>query len=360
MVLQPSSPEPSRTPVSLVNASGTRNAAWDDFVVAAGQAMPAVVHIKATESEERALQRQRQERMQDPWGFFSDEFFFGFPGNRPRVQRRQGSGSGVIFSENGYIVTNNHVIDFADQVDVTLFDNRKYKGQLVGTDPKTDLAVLKIDAEDLPTLAFGDSDQAQVGEWVLAVGNPFDLTSTVTAGIISAKGRDIDIIKAQDAIEAFIQTDAAVNPGNSGGALVNVEGELIGINTAIASRTGYYTGYSFPIPGNMMRRIVEDIIDQGFSRRGKMGLSVVELDGELAQQLELPMTQGLIIEQVESGGSAEMAGLQPFDVIIEANDKAVRSFPELQEQAELVRPGDRIHLEVYREGAFLRIPVVMR
>jgi serine protease Do len=344
----------------MVNVHPHRNAATPDFVAAAAAAMPVVVHIKASESTQRARQRIQQERMRNPWGFFGDDFFFGFPNQGSGSQIKEGSGSGVIFSPDGYVVTNNHVVDFADQIEVTLNDSRKFQAQLVGHDPKTDLAVLKIDAQGLPTLRMADSDQSRVGEWVLAVGNPFNLTSTVTAGIISAKGRKIDIIKARDAIEAFIQTDAAVNPGNSGGALVDVQGRLLGINTAIATRTGYYSGYSFAIPVNMMRRIVEDIITLGYSQRAKMGISVVELDAALATELGLPMTQGLVVEYLEEGGASELAGLRPFDVITEINGKPVERFPQLQEQAGQTRPGDVMRLLVYREGKYLRMQVTLR
>lgn len=347
-------------PVHVVNVPSGKNAASQDFVLAASVAMPAVVHIKASESDQLARVRHQQERMRNPWAMFEDEIFFGYPGRTQRIQRKEGSGSGVIFSQDGYIVTNNHVIEFADQFEITLFDNRKFRAELVGADPKTDLAVLKIEAKGLPILRVGDSDQAQVGEWVLAVGNPLNLTSTVTAGIISAKGRNIDIIRASDAIEAFIQTDAAVNPGNSGGALVDVQGRLIGINTAIATRTGYYNGYSFAIPSNRMRRIVEDIITQGYSQGARMGLTLVELDGDLAAELKLPFTQGLIISELEPGGSAEKAGLQPFDVILEANGKALRNFPELQEQISQIRPGEGIRLQIYRQGKYQRVQFNLR
>ncbi len=344
----------------LVNELSRRNAASQNFVYAAALAMPTVVHIKASESDELAKKRFREEQRRNPWGFMDDDFFFGFPQQRQRIQRLEGTGSGVIFSHDGYIVTNNHVVAFADRFDITLYDNRTFKANLIGTDPKTDLAVLKIEAERLPVLAFGDSDKAQIGEWVMAVGNPFDLTSTVTAGIISAKGRDIDIIQTKDAMEAFIQTDAAVNPGNSGGALVNIDGELLGINTAIATKTGYYSGYSFAIPVNMMRRIAEDIISYGYYQRGKMGLSLVELDGDLAHELELPISQGLIVKELEEGGAAEMAGLLPFDVIVEANGQPVRSAPDLMEQVGRTKPGEAIQMNVLREGKYSRYTIRIR
>ncbi|MBP6184456.1 MAG: trypsin-like peptidase domain-containing protein [Saprospiraceae bacterium] len=359
-IVQQNTPPSDIKPAQFVNVAGSPNAATNEFVLAAAAAMPVVVHIKASESDQLARKRHQQDRARNPWGTFEDDFFFGFRGQGPYIQRKEGSGSGVIYSKDGYIVTNNHVIEFADQVEVTTYDNRKFTAQIIGTDPKTDMAVLKIDATGLPTLPLSDSDAARVGEWVLAVGNPFDLTSTVTAGIISAKGRNIDIIKTKDAIEAFIQTDAAVNPGNSGGALVDTEGRLLGINTAIATPTGFYSGYSFAIPINMVRRIVDDIIDHGYYQRGKMGLTVVELDGELAKELNLVITQGLVVDQLEEGGAAALAGLKSLDVIVEANGKPVRTFSDLQEQASQARSGDFIVLNVYRKGKYMRLNISLR
>lgn len=352
--------QPSESPAHLVNVGKERNAASQDFVFAAAVAMPTVVHINASESDELAKKRFQEEKQRNPWGFMDDDFFFGFPQQQHRIQRREGSGSGVIFSDDGYIVTNNHVVAFADRFTVTLFDKKTYQANLVGTDPKTDLAVLKIEATGLPVLDYGDSDKAQIGEWVMAVGNPFDLTSTVTAGIISAKGRDIDIIQTKDAMEAFIQTDAAVNPGNSGGALVDIHGALLGINTAIATKTGYYSGYSFAIPVNMVRRIAEDIISYGYYQRGKMGLSLVELDGGMSKELDLPVSQGLIIKELEEGGAAELAGLRPFDVITEANGRTIKNAPDLMEQVGRTKPGDSIELNVLREGKYSRVSIRMR
>ena len=359
-IVQQNTPPSDIKPAQFVNVAGSPNAATNEFVLAAAAAMPVVVHIKASESDQLARKRHQQDRARNPWGTFEDDFFFGFRGQGPYIQRKEGSGSGVIYSKDGYIVTNNHVIEFADQVEVTTYDNRKFTAQIIGTDPKTDMAMLKIDATGLPTLPLSDSDAARVGEWVLAVGNPFDLTSTVTAGIISAKGRNIDIIKTKDAIEAFIQTDAAVNPGNSGGALVDTEGRLLGINTAIATPTGFYSGYSFAIPINMVRRIVDDIIDHGYYQRGKMGLTVVELDGELAKELNLVITQGLVVDQLEEGGAAALAGLKSLDVIVEANGKPVRTFSDLQEQASQARSGDFIVLNVYRKGKYMRLNISLR
>jgi Do/DeqQ family serine protease len=273
---------------------------------------------------------------------------------------RKGSGSGVIVSKDGYVVTNNHVVDFADEVLVTTNDNRKFTAEVIGTDPQTDLAVLKIDAYDLQTLSYGDSDKARVGEWVLAVGNPFDLNSTVTAGIISAKGRDIDIIQGKNAMEAFIQTDAAVNPGNSGGALVNTEGELIGINTAIASRTGSYVGYSFAIPVNMMKRITEDIIKYGEYRRVSLGVLVRELNSDLSQDLGLSVTQGVVVDDLVSGGSAQYAGVLPNDVILKINGRTVKNFPDLQEMIGRAKVGETINLTLLRKDKTKELPVRLR
>ena len=322
--------------------------------------MPAVVHIKAAESEALAKQRRQKSQSQDPFrDLFGDDLFFGNPfgsGN----QIKQGTGSGVILSEDGYIVTNNHVIEFADEVEVTLFDNRQYQASIVGTDPKTDLAVLKIEAGGLPTLKNADSNKAKVGQWVLAVGNPLELTSTVTAGIISAKGRDINIISGQDAIEAFIQTDAAVNPGNSGGALVDAQGNLLGINTAIATRTGYFSGYSFAIPVNIMNKIVNDIIEFGSYQRGYLGITITDLDGELSEELDLSITQGVVIQDVLEGSAAQYAGLLPYDVIVKIDDREVKSSPQLQEIVGSAKVGDTLNLTINRKGESKDFPVRLK
>lgn len=321
-----------------------------DFTEAAEKSMPVVVHIKAAESEALAKQRRQKDRSQDPFlDLFSDDLFFGNPFNYPD-QTKQGTGSGVIISADGYIVTNNHVVEFADEVEVTLFDNRQFQATIVGTDPRTDMAVLKIEATNLPTLKYADSNQAKVGQWVLAVGNPLELTSTVTAGIISAKGRDINIISGQDAIEAFIQTDAAVNPGNSGGALVDAQGNLLGINTAIATRTGYFSGYSFAIPVNIMKKIVSDIIEFGSYQRGYLGITIMDLDGELSEELNLNITQGVVVQDVLEGSAAQYAGLLPNDVITKIDNREVKSSPELQEIVGSAKVGDTLNLTVYRNG----------
>ncbi len=328
------------------------------FTDAARKSMPAVVHITAAESADRA--QQRRQGSDDPFQqFFGNDFFFGSPfgGNQPR----KGSGSGVIISDDGYIVTNNHVVEFADEVLVTLYDNHEYQATVVGTDPKTDLAVLKIEAAGLPVMRNADSDLAEVGQWVLAVGNPFDLTSTVTAGIISAKGRNINIINnSRDAIEAFIQTDAAVNPGNSGGALVDTEGRLLGINTAIATQTGSFSGYSFAIPVNMVTRIINDIIEYGSYQRGYLGINISDLDNERADELNLRITQGVIVESLVDGGAAQFAGVLPNDVIVGVNGRQVKSVPELQELVGRGQVGEVLDINVKRDGDSVTIPVKLR
>ena len=348
------------TPVNNLNLKPGTAAFPFDFIDAAEKSMPAVVHIKAAESEALAKQRRQKSQSKDPFrDLFGDDLFFGNPfgsGN----QIKQGTGSGVILSEDGYIVTNNHVIEFADEVEVTLYDNRQYQASIIGTDPKTDLAVLKIEAEGLPTLKNADSNKAKVGQWVLAVGNPLELTSTVTAGIISAKGRDINIISGQDAIEAFIQTDAAVNPGNSGGALVDAQGNLLGINTAIATRTGYFSGYSFAIPVNIMQKIVNDIIEFGSYQRGYLGITITDLDGELSEELDLSITQGVVIQDVLEGSAAQYAGLLPYDVIVKIDDREVKSSPQLQEIVGSAKVGDTLNLTVNRKGESKDFPVRLK
>ncbi len=260
------------------------------------------------------------------------------------------NGSGVVYTADGYIITNNHVVEGSDWLEVTLPDKRKLRAQIVGTDQTTDLALLKVQAVDLSPIELGDSDMVQVGEWVLAVGNPFSLTSTVTAGIVSAKGRNLNIIEDTYSIESFIQTDAVVNPGNSGGALVNTQGGLIGINTAILSETGGYEGYSFAIPVNLVRKVVEDFKDFGEVRRALLGVSISEVDADMARQLELPFVGGVYISEVNPNGSAANAGLRRGDIIIGINNKKVVSVPELQEQVARYRPGEAIDLRFYRNG----------
>jgi serine protease Do len=315
-----------------------------DFTKAAERSMDAVVHIKATESKESAAQRQRQS---NPFRFFFGDDFYPFEEyGRPR----SGTGSGVIYTADGYILTNNHVVEFADEYLVTLHDNREFKARLVGRDENTDMAVIKIDAAELPAIEIGNSDEVKVGEWALAVGNPFDLTSTVTAGIISAKGRDINIIKSGMAIESFIQTDAAVNPGNSGGALVDVDGRLIGINSAIATPTGAFAGYSFAIPVNLVTRIADDLIKYGEYRRPYLGVDIAAMDSDLAREIGIPFTQGVAILGMDPEGSAAKSGLEERDIITRVNGKNVTALPELREMIGRSKVGDSINVTVMRQG----------
>ncbi len=341
--------------VNNVNVKPNSNLVPFDFTQAAEVSMPAVVHISAKESEATA----RNNRKSDPFSrLFGEDFFFGSPYNMPK----QGTGSGVIYTEDGYIITNNHVVEFADEIEVTTYDNRKFQATKVGTYPASDLAVLKIDGTNMPTLRIANSDEAKVGEWVMAVGNPLELSSTVTAGIISAKGRDIDIIQSQTelAIESFIQTDAAVNPGNSGGALVDIDGKLLGINTAIATRTGYYQGYSFAIPVNIVVNIVDEIIENGTYERGFLGINIAELTNEDIEELKLNITQGVLVDNVVDRGAAQFAGILPNDVIVEANQKKIRSTPDLLEILGSAKVGDTVELTINRDGETLEIPVRLK
>jgi len=325
-----------------------------DFTKAAEKSMSAVVHIKASESRQLAQQRQQERRSSDPF-----EYFFGRSFGYEQ-QPRSGTGSGVIYTSDGYIMTNNHVVAFADEFEVTLHDNREFKAHLVGRDESTDMAVIKIDAKNLPAIELGNSDDVKVGEWVLAVGNPFDLTSTVTAGIISAKGRDINIIKDGKAIESFIQTDAAVNPGNSGGALVDVDGRLIGINSAIATPTGVFAGYSFAIPVNLVKRIADDLIKYGEFRRAYLGVDIAPMDSYLANKLGVDYVQGVAVVRIYQDGSAAQSGLVVNDVITKINGKNVTAASELIEMVGRSKIGDSVALTVVREGKEKEIPVRLK
>jgi S1-C subfamily serine protease len=296
----------------------------------------------------------------DPWSFFFGE---DMPSGHPFFnfdQPMQGAGSGVIYSTDGYIITNNHVVENADDVEVTTVDNKKYPAKIVGTYADGDLAVLKIEADNLPVLRLADSDQVKIGEWVLAVGNPLELNSTVTAGIVSAKGRDLNIIKGRSSIESFIQTDAAVNPGNSGGALVDASGRLIGINTAIATQTGFFEGYSFAIPVNLARRIVDDIIENGSYRRGFLGINIQDLNQDLSDELGLGITQGIYVESLEDGGAAQMAGVLPDDVIVGVNGKSVRTSADLLETIGGSKAGETVTLSLKRRNKTIDIPVRLK
>lgn len=335
------------------------------FVDAAAKSTIGVVHIRAEESETLAQQRiqeNRRKRQNNGLEFFNlEDFFGGGNGAYGQFFRQQGSGSGVIISEDGYIVTNNHVVEFADNIKVTLSDKQEYNAKKIGTDPSTDLAVIKIEGENFPTVKFADSDEVKVGEWVLAVGNPFDyLTSTVTAGIVSAIGRDINIIKEDKAIEEFIQTDAAINPGNSGGALVNTNGDLIGINTAIATPTGTYAGYSFAIPSNLAKGIITDIIANGDIERASLGVAGYDLDEELVKTYDVKTNEGFYVMEVVSGSAAEFGGILPGDVVTKLDGEKIKGFDDLSESLKFGKVGDEMTVTVNREGVLKDIRVRLR
>lgn len=318
-----------------------------DFVDAADVTVHAVVHIKS----------ELQQRNKTYNDFF--DLFFGNPQHRYN-QPVVATGSGVIITSDGYIVTNNHVVQQAAKLEITLNDRRTYEAKLIGTDPTTDLALVKIEAEDLPYLAYGDSDNLKVGEWVLAVGNPFNLTSTVTAGIVSAKARNINILGEVSAIESFIQTDAVVNRGNSGGALVTTDGDLIGINAAIASNTGSYTGYSFAIPVNIVKKVVEDIKDFGEIQRAYLGISFREIDSQFAKEMNLEEIKGVYVMEVMETGSAADAGLEKGDVILRVNETDINSKSSLLETIGRQRPGDEVKVYVQREEKLKEFTVVLK
>ena len=307
-----------------------------DFETAAANSVQAVVHIKT--------QFQRKSDVYDD--FFN---FFNFGQGIPN-QAIEAMGSGVIIDSEGFIVTNNHVVQDADNITVTLNDKRVYKATIIGTDASTDLALIKIEEKGLPFLTYGNSDEVRLGEWVLAVGNPFNLTSTVTAGIVSAKARDINILGSQGTVESFIQTDAAVNPGNSGGALVNLKGQLIGINAAIASGTGNYVGYSFAIPVNIVKKVVDDFMKFGKIQKGFLGIRYKEIDDQFAKDNDLPSVKGVYVQEVVEGGAAEKAGMKKGDVILQMQGMPVDSKSELQEIISQHNPGDKLSLTVYRDG----------
>ena len=342
-------------------ASATRGIETD-FTVAADLTVHAVVHVKTKAPRSRSSQ---QDFFGDP--FF--DFFFGpqqrqqqEPEQKPEEAQPLGAGSGVIISNDGYIVTNNHVIDGATEIEVTLNDKRSFKAKLIGTDTSTDIALLKIDGSNLPNIPFGNSDDLKVGEWVLAVGNPFNLTSTVTAGIVSAKARNIGIIGTNRygqrtnnlSIESFIQTDAAINPGNSGGALVNTKGELVGINTAIASQTGSYAGYGFAVPSSIVQKVVTDLRQHGVVQRALLGVSISDITTENAKEKNLKVMDGALVGDVVSGGAADKAGIKKDDIINEINGVKVKSTAELQEQVSRYRPGDKITVGFIRDNKQMR------
>jgi Do/DeqQ family serine protease len=337
LVVTATSSSPAFLPTNNVSNLISANIA-PDFTVAAENAVNAVVHVKNVSISKGQLTLQ--------------DLFSG--NSTPRAQ--MGTGSGVIINADGYIITNNHVINNSDELTVTLNNNKSYKAKIIGSDAKTDIALLKIDAdEDLPYVTFADSDQAKIGEWVLAVGNPFNLTSTVTAGIISAKARDLSGTSSQ----SFIQTDAAVNPGNSGGALVNTKGELIGINTAISSQTGSYIGYSFAVPSNIARRVIEDIMEYGNVQNGILGISGGALNSENAEKLGVNHTEGIYVGSVVEESGAEKAGIKKGDIIKEIDNIKVSKFADLTGHIGAKRVNDIVILKVSREGSLKTVPVTL-
>jgi len=330
-----------------------------DFRSPAKKVIAGVVHIISTYEERTIPQRQMEipELFRD---FFGEDYRFQF--ERPQSPNipRMGNGSGVIISDKGHILTNYHVIKEATEIEIITHDNRSYIANLIGKDPTTDLALLKIEVDHLPYVKMGDSDKLEIGEWVLAVGNPFNLSITVTAGIVSAKARSINIIPDRASIESFIQTDAAVNPGNSGGALVNLQGELIGINTAIASPTGTYAGYSFAIPINIAKKVADDLLNFGEVHRAYLGVYIRDLDGELAQQLKLKSTNGIYLDSVIVGSAAHQAGVRAKDVIIKIDGEAINETPHFQELIGRHRPGDKLNLTFIRKGKEKQVIVKLK
>ncbi len=324
---------------------------WPDFTYAAESAVDAVVYVKVTST---------QSVQQAPSSIF--DYFFGFPqgGGVPQQRERVGSGSGVIIREDGYIVTNNHVIDEATKIEVTLNNNQTYPATLVGTDPATDIALLKIDATGLPMIPFGDSDKLRLGEWVIAIGSPYDLRSTITAGIVSAKGRSMPNYTGEFKVESFIQTDAAVNPGNSGGALVNKEGQLVGINTAIYSQTGSYSGYSFAVPVNIVKKIAYDLMDFGSVKRAVLGITMSAIDDKIAEELKLSSRNGVYINEVSKSSAADEAGIKAGDVLIAIDLVNITTASSVQETVSRFSPGDKAVLTVIREGKEKKIEVTFK
>ena len=339
----------AKAPVSLASYSGQTSSQGItpvDFTQAAERSVEAVVHVKT--------KYYRQQQYVDP--FY--QFFFGRP-QQSQQPSAMASGSGVILSNDGYIVTNNHVIEDANEIEVVLNDKRTFAAQLIGTDPNTDLALLKIEATNLPTIEIGNSDDLRVGEWVLAVGNPFNLTSTVTAGIVSAKARSINILNSDMKIESFIQTDAAVNPGNSGGALVNTRGQLVGINTAIASQTGSYAGYAFAIPTAIMQKVVADLRQYGTVQRALLGIRMLDITQQVKDQLSLESMEGAYVGEVISGSAADKAGMKAGDVIVQVDGRPINASSQLQEQIGRKNPGDQITILVRRGHRSVSLQVTL-
>lgn len=353
VVFNESSPTPTITSRLAALTGDSPSAAPGDFSTAAEAVTPTVVHIRTT-----MTRTVRQQQVPDIFReFFGDEF--GGQQRQPRRQQGQASGSGVIISKDGYIVTNNHVVQDADEVEVIMTDKRSFKAKVVGTDPLTDLAVIKVEATNLPAITLGDSDGLKLGEWVLAVGYPLDLESTVTAGIVSAKGRKIGILdqnidrndkKPDTPVESFIQTDAAINPGNSGGALVNLRGELVGINSAIASATGYYSGYGFAVPVSLVKKVSADLLKYGNVQRGYIGILPIELNSKMAKEKNVKVNRGIYVDDAVDGGAAKQAGLQKGDVIVKMEGQPLDSDAQMREIIGRRRPGDIVNVTVNRNG----------
>lgn len=335
-------------PVSRTNFTPGLSFNEPDFETAAAISVHAVVHVKT--------EFQRKSSVYDD---FFDFFNNGQP-FRGQMNPMTAYGSGVIVSPDGYIVTNNHVVQDADNITIIMNDKRVFKASLIGSDPSTDLALIKIEEQNLPFLTYGNSDDVKIGQWVLAVGNPFNLTSTVTAGIVSAKARDISILGSQGAIESFIQTDAAVNPGNSGGALVNTKGELIGINAAIASGTGNYVGYSFAIPVNIVKKVVDDYMKYGKIQRAYLGISYNEINDKFAKDKGLQVIQGIYVEDLVEGGAAAQSGIKKADVIVRIENSQINTKSELLEVIGQHNPGDKVSLVIIRDGKEMVIPVTLQ
>ncbi len=332
-----------------------------EFTYAAEKSTPAVVHIKS-----KIVRQVKGRQMPDIFDFFGEDIFGGGGGRGAGPQEGTATGSGVIISNDGYIVTNNHVVADAEELEVVLNDKRSFKAKVIGTDPNTDLAVIKIESSGLPFLTFGNSDEIRVGEWVLAVGNPFDLESTVTAGIISAKGRGIGILgeKGGNPIESFIQTDAAVNPGNSGGALVNLKGELIGINTAIISKTGNFAGYSFAVPVSLVRKVSGDLLKFGTVQRAFLGISQMrEVNNKVAEELDLKATEGIYVggfPDASVNSAAKAAGMKIGDVVTKIDGQRINTVSKLTEAVGRHKPGDVVKVTINRDGQEKDLNVVLK
>lgn len=333
------------TPVGFTNLPADSQNGMFDFTIAADKSIHAVVHVKT---------QMTSQAYRNP--IF--EYFYGDRYQEPEPVI--GFGSGVIISTDGYIVTNNHVVANSDKVYVTLNDKREFEAKIIGKDPSSDLALIKVDAENLPKVDYGNSDEVKVGEWVLAVGNPFNITSTVTAGIVSAKGKNLGIIQDNYRIESFIQTDAAVNRGNSGGALVDTKGQLVGINTAILSPSGGYAGISFAIPVSIVQKVVSDLIEFGAVQRAFLGVTILDVTSDLVKEKKLDKIEGVYVSDVKEGGAAKIAGIEAGDIILKINDVIINSASELTEQVSRYSPGKKVNVELKRNGKTKQIEVTLR